>query len=390
MSTDSGRLHALDNLRALMMWLGIVIHSVMTYTLRESPIPWRDEHTTLLADLLLALIHAFRMPVFFVLAGFFVTMLLRSRGPRGMARHRAMRLGLPFAVFWLPIFIASGLAALAFVHLTLRGTWGIDPTLIENLPQKPDLPPVPRTPNTMHMWFLWMLLWMSLATALLARFVPPSVWVSPARWLRRIAAAWWGPLVLALPVMVSDMGYPQGFLFPSGAWIPLPAEWVHHGIFFVVGLALYEVRDEIFAVLQRRRLTYALLGVVPFLGAGAAINAREPAAFAYVYALCGWLWTFAAIGMALKWMPTRSKVLGYLADSSYWVYLVHFPFTIIFGALLYGFDWPGVVKMTLVIAATTVVCLATYHAFVRFTWVSVLLNGKRHPRPQGPAALTPA
>jgi peptidoglycan/LPS O-acetylase OafA/YrhL len=102
--------------------------------------------------------------------------------------------------------------------------------------------------------------------------------------------------------------------------------------------------------------------------------------FLLAYNITAWLWSFALIGLALKWMPSRSAALGYLADSSYWVYLVHFPLTIAFGSLLYLVDAPALVKMPLNIAATTLVCLATYHLLVRFTWVSVLLNGKRHER----------
>ena len=56
------------------------------------------------------------------------------------------------------------------------------------------------------------------------------------------------------------------------------------------------------------------------------------------------------------------------------------PLTIGFGVLLYGLEWPALAKIAVNIAATTVVCLASYHLFVRSTWVSVLLNGKRHPK----------
>lgn len=387
MTTHEGRLHALDNLRALMMWLGIVIHGAMSYTARETPVPWRDEHRTLAADMVLAFIHAFRMPVFFVLAGFFVTMLLQSRGPRGMARHRLLRLGLPFALFWPVILVASSIAALALIHLIMRGTWGIDETLLQQIPRNPDFEPIPTGPNTMHMWFLWMLLWMSLATALVAHIVPSHYWEAPARWLRGAAGAWWGPFVLAVPLVATDMGYPQGVMFPSGAFVPHLAEWVHHGLFFVVGLAMFTQREVLFATFQRRWVVYAVAGLVPWVVAGGAVERHNPLVFTYAYALAGWLWSFAWIGAALKWMPSRSAALGYLADSSYWVYLVHFPLTIAFAALMYGADWPGAVKAALNIGATTAVCLATYHLFVRFTWVSVLLNGKRHVRFREPAII---
>lgn len=384
------RLHALDNLRALMMWLGIVIHSAENYFLRDSPIPWRDGHPTVVADALVAFIHAFRMPVFFIIAGFFAAMLLQSRGPAGMARHRALRLGLPFAVFWFPVFVASAICAFAFMHLMVYGTWGLDPALVQQYQPKPEMPDVPRGPNTMHMWFLWMLLWMNLAAALLARIVPEQWWTAPKQALRRIAGAWWGPFVLAIPLVATDINYPQGFMFPSGAFLPAPAEWVHHGLFFVVGLAMYGVREELFAVYERRWKTLTAIGLLSFVAAGGALESHRTLLFTFAYGLTSWLWAFALLGIGLKWMASRSAALAYLSESSYWVYLVHFPLTIGFGALLYTADLPGVVKMLLVIAATTATCLATYHAFVRFTWVSVMLNGKRHSRTPVPPALTPA
>ena len=89
------RLHALDNLRALMMWLGIVIHVAVIHMTRDNPLPWQDGARTKVADLLVAFIHAFRMPVFFILAGFFVALLLRSRGPACCRLGRTMRRRFP-------------------------------------------------------------------------------------------------------------------------------------------------------------------------------------------------------------------------------------------------------------------------------------------------------
>jgi hypothetical protein len=43
------------------------------------------------ADLLVALIHAFRMPVFFIVAGFFAAMLVQRRGRSGLLKHRFRR-----------------------------------------------------------------------------------------------------------------------------------------------------------------------------------------------------------------------------------------------------------------------------------------------------------
>ncbi len=69
-SFTTGRLHALDNLRACMMWLGIVLHVCVNHLSAPSMLPFKDREVTFVADSLLVFIHAFRMPVFFILAGF--------------------------------------------------------------------------------------------------------------------------------------------------------------------------------------------------------------------------------------------------------------------------------------------------------------------------------
>lgn len=69
-----------------------------------------------MADLLVAVIHAFRMPLFFILAGFFVAALAQRHGLAGMVRNRLRRLGLPFALFWPPLFVACALLGLMFLH----------------------------------------------------------------------------------------------------------------------------------------------------------------------------------------------------------------------------------------------------------------------------------
>ena len=71
--------------------------------------------------------------------------------------------------------------------------------------------------------------------------------------------------------------------------------------------------------------------------------------------------------------------MTYLAQSSYWVYVIHMPSTIGFGALLYGAALPALAKMALNIIATTAVSLLSYHFLVRSTPLSSLLNGRRYP-----------
>ena len=60
-----------------------------------------------------------------------------------------------------------------------------------------------------------------------------------------------------------------------------------------------------------------------------------------------------------------------------------------FGALLFGLEWSAGAKIGINIAATSLLCLASYHLLVRYSAVGALLNGQRHtraPRPLPSAA----
>ncbi|MFC2686084.1 MAG: acyltransferase, partial [Arachnia propionica] len=72
--------------------------------------------------------------------------------------------------------------------------------------------------------------------------------------------------------------------------------------------------------------------------------------------------------------------IRYLADASYWMYLVHLPLLVLFEIPLADLGWPILVKLLLTWAVTTAVLLITYELLVRHTWLGAWLNGRRYPR----------
>jgi len=110
------RYHSLDALRGLMMLLGIYLHAAVAYS-EYGSWPWKDGSTTGLFDVSLGLIHAFRMPVFYVLAGFFAALLHERRGAGGFVRNRVIRILVPFAAGWavlFPLVKVLAIAAMSF------------------------------------------------------------------------------------------------------------------------------------------------------------------------------------------------------------------------------------------------------------------------------------
>ena len=380
--TEGGRLHAIDNLRATLMWLGIVLHVAVNHMTGPSLLPFKDAKVTPVADMLLMFIHAFRMPAFFVLAGFLAAMMVSTRGYQAMMKNRVRRIALPFAVFWPLLFAGMVFLVMQYRHLMFFGTFGFDLAVAPKVAAgRPAL-------NTMHMWFIYYLFIFCALAALACTFEErmPTVKKAFERVFDVLAARCWGVFVLAVPLAIVGSFYRSGILAQTGSFMPNLPEMIHSGIFFVFGWAVYRNRDVLLAQYARQCWKYALAGVVTYSGAAVLLLAsvKNPGAvphvellIAYFYGFTGWVWSIALLGMFVRYLPTQNRALRYMSDSSYWVFLVHMLGTVGFGALLYRVQVAAEVKMALNIAATTLACLLTYHLLVRNTWIGVLLNGRR-------------
>jgi hypothetical protein len=108
-----------------------------------------------------------------------------------------------------------------------------------------------------------------------------------------------------------------------------------------------------------------------------AEKTNATAIHAVVYVVAIWTWTFAVMGAALRFLSAYRAGIRYLADASYWVYLVHAPVVMVIHVVLTLVGWPPLLKFLVVITVATAVCLATYQIIVRHTLIGLVLNGRR-------------
>lgn len=105
------RYHEFDALRGFAMLLGIVLHAALSFTFLPIWVAQDIHQNSTAYGFVLHAIHGFRMPVFFVISGFFTAMMWRKRGAGGLIRHRAKRILLPLVVgtivLW-PLLVAIG------------------------------------------------------------------------------------------------------------------------------------------------------------------------------------------------------------------------------------------------------------------------------------------
>ena len=94
---SSERLHGIDALRAIAMIMGIFLHAMIAYKTNALPNwPHDSNFTSWLFDYFYLTIHTFRMPLFFLIAGFFCRFLIKKIGTKKFIVHRWKRIVIPF------------------------------------------------------------------------------------------------------------------------------------------------------------------------------------------------------------------------------------------------------------------------------------------------------
>jgi peptidoglycan/LPS O-acetylase OafA/YrhL len=390
LSTAQERLHSLDALRAIALLLGVMLHAAMSFI--PSPVLpiWivADNQPTPVMAVLFFAIHLFRMATFFLIAGYFAHLLLERRGTWGFAKNRLVRIAGPLVIFWTPVF--AGIIA-----CLLWAVW------IRNGNSFPPGPPPPAMtvenfPLT-HLWFLWVLL-LFYAALLAGRGLIGALdrngrLAAGADKAMRLLVTPWGLPLVAAPLALTLYLKPDWFMWfgvptPDTGLIPNLAATVAFGIAFLLGFLIRRQSNALLATVARHWVFYALLalglGTASLMLAGGPVpNLLVPPTRsllnASVYALAVYASAFAALALALRFLSGVRPAFRYLADASYWIYIVHLPIVMAFQVLLHDLDWPWPVKFAAIIGWTASIALASYEMLIRHSFMGRFLNGRKVP-----------
>jgi peptidoglycan/LPS O-acetylase OafA/YrhL len=128
----SPRLYFLDNLRAFVILLVILLHTSMIY-MAYAPEWWSvlDPKNSLGFTMLVLVIDVPIMPMMFFISGYFALGSLRRQGPRPFLRDKLVRIGLPWAfgvLFLAPMVVYMALIsrnkAIPFLEFWRTRFWG--------------------------------------------------------------------------------------------------------------------------------------------------------------------------------------------------------------------------------------------------------------------------
>jgi surface polysaccharide O-acyltransferase-like enzyme len=191
---DQRRYYGLDALRGVMMMLGIVLHSAalhMTAPVLEISI---DPATSPIFLIVVLFIHNFRMPLFFVLAGFFASLLVKKYELRGALVNRAKRVLGPLLLGMITILPLMGVFAISYGASVRFGDESEIAEQLQILGTKTGLDvPEGNELSPGHLWFLYYLLYFYLAIPVCRAAVN---WANQTRYRSRISSGLTSPLLL--------------------------------------------------------------------------------------------------------------------------------------------------------------------------------------------------
>lgn len=225
----SERQHALDQVRALAMLAGVVFHASLAHSTLMQPFwPGALGTTSPIVDALAWLSHLIRMPLFFLVSGYFTAQVLERRGMAGLFRQRVRRLLLPFLVAW-PILTLTLVVGLQWAASSVDS-----PNAVLSFLKNAADNEATAAPLTLgHLWFLPYLLLLSVLVW--ACRTLNLGWILQAVMSRKpTAVILCMPLLLVVPFAATSAPHPAPeSLFPQLWAVGL------YGPFFAFGFALF-------------------------------------------------------------------------------------------------------------------------------------------------------
>lgn len=399
-SAPAARVDYLDATRAFALLLGIVFHASLSFL--PVFIGWavQDVNTSRTALLFFTLSHSFRMGLFFLISGYFAHLMFHRKGAGEFIRSRALRLAIPFVVGWFilhPLLVSGWSIGAA----SMQGPYHFLSGLAEGFRSFKTLPTGLFTQT--HLWFLYYLALATGATLLLRGAVRASgqskrVAKSTDAAMRWFARSTFARFALALPIAAVlwrmrmwGMDTPDQSMAPDLNVLAIYSGW------FAFGWLLHRQPDSAadFSRITWSRVALAIvasgatIGLTHFqMDPGDPNYAHAHVAYVFAYALTMISLISLVLGTFRACCKKERPWVRYIADASYWLYLVHLPLVVWLQVLVAEWNLPCLIKLLLITGATIGLGIAAYDLVVRSTFVGAVLNGRRRERVLLPAMLS--
>lgn len=366
------------------MLLGIVLHATIAYKIKPLPTWPQDpgyQHWTF--DYVYFLIHSFRMPLFFLIAGYFCRFLYYRIGEKAFVIHRVKRILIPFVFSIVLILPFTIFPFLVYRNSTVYpGDWNKIFTVSWHQ--------LIGWNGMAHLWFLYYMLIYYAGVVLLLRLrllqAFKGIFQFFSGLMNKVSLDNITMLfVLAIPAAAMLFMVPELFLHVDTGIVPGIPFLGFFGIFFFIGWWINSQAAAVFSWMVNNWFLFLVagLGISVFLFWGEFherwkdSNLYLRQAIKLLAAVQVMLLVYGTIGFFLKFCRSEKRTWKYVSDASYWMYLIHLALVAGMQVFFIEIGLFGPLKFLTILAITMLITLVTYQLFIRYTFIGKWLHGKR-------------
>ncbi|MBX3254217.1 MAG: acyltransferase family protein [Chitinophagaceae bacterium] len=377
------RIHGIDALRAVAMLLGVLLHATIAYrVIPEKHWVHDEQYNHWLFDFTYSFIHSFRMPLFFIIAGYFCRLLYKRVGEKEFIKRRWVRVGLPFVVGMLTI-VPMGMIPYSFYTFYYKHHLPFEKALSQSIFR------MPGTTGVAHLWFLYNLMMFYFVTIVLMRLKRIEFFNKAAVkfvnwWKKRSFNIVLWPLLLSIPVWLILFWEKNLFISADTHIRPKHISYIiFYGYFFGLGWLIH-LRPTLFQAFVNNFLYLLLVGCtimcLLFYVEWNELQHQSYAWFLFFKMLAAMQVVFLSlgfIGFFLRFFNLENHFWKYISDASYWVYLVHLGLVISIQIIFLNSSVPGWLRFPIALIIPIIISVVTYQWFVRYTIIGKVLHGER-------------
>lgn len=295
----------------------------------------------------MAMLNVWRIPLLFFVSGMGVYFAMQQRNWKELIKERTLRILLPFVFGMFAVVPIHLLIWRAYYKMNLIYTY--DPG---------------------HLWFLGNIFLYVILLCPLLYYLKRN---ENGKMMTAIRVLFKSPLslvVVACPFVV------EAYIIK-----PVPYElyaMTRHGFFlgllaFFFGFCFVLVGSIFWGMIQKWRWLLLALAIGGFAFRQFYFGMAAPTYMLVAESQC---WIFAVLAFGSKYLNRSSKVLNYLSQAAYPVYILHMIFLYLASLIFFPMNLPVQVKFALVLSFTFTGCFITYEIIKRLKYLRPLFGLK--------------
>jgi glucan biosynthesis protein C len=336
MSTTNRR-YDIDWLRVIAIGLLLIYHIAIVFQ------PWGVFFGFIQSDKALeklwipmTMLNVWRIPLLFFVSGMGVCFSIGKRNWKQLLLERTNRILIP---------LLFGIIAIVPIHVII---W-----------QKHYSRDITYSPGPGHLWFLGnIFIYVILLSPVLFYLIKNENGVIN-RWLKSLFSHPISLLLIIIPfvleaVIVNPVIYEMYYMTLHGFFLGLLA--------FFIGFCLILSGNTFWNTVLKWRLLFLFMAASFYSVRLIEYQLKAPG---YLMAVESNLWIFAVFGFAHKYLNRPSKVLSYLSQGAYPIYIIHMIFLYLGSFLILPLGLPTILKFISIVAFTSIACFALYDLIIK-------------------------